>query len=316
MMSRLQQTYRAGCCLAHTKHCEHAMTINGNKVAASREYDRVLRVEHTGSRWRTEHVVVEEPLEIRIVYGPLQERREKAISVTMRTPGHDVELATGFLLTEGVVRDGNDIDTAESAAVAGQFPIPSRVNSVRVVLSPDVEVNQPTLERNFYTTSSCGICGKASLLALQTVCPPRRENNFIMDAEVIRTLPEKLRAHQGVFARTGGLHGAALVRPSGELYRLREDVGRHNAVDKLIGAAAIADELPLRQSALVLSGRVSFELMQKAVMAGIPAVIAIGAPSTLAIEVAQTFDVTLVAFLREDHFNVYNGASRVSSMNA
>jgi FdhD protein len=256
-------------------------------------------------------VIVEEPLEIRLVYGPAHDRREKAISVTMRTPGHDLELATGFLLTESVIRDGDGIELAESAPAAGQGDASSSQNAVRITLSPGVEVNQPTLERNFYTTSSCGICGKASLLALQTACPPRRENRFLLEAPVIRSLPDKLRARQRLFARTGGLHGAALVSQAGELQLLREDVGRHNAVDKLVGAAALADELPLRSAALLLSGRVSFELMQKAVMAGIPMVIAIGAPSTLAIDVARNFDLTLIGFLREDHFNVYHGATRV-----
>jgi len=285
-------------------------------VADHRSYDHILRVEPAHSTWTTEEVVVEEPLEIRLIYGAGQERKEKALSVTMRTPGHDAELVTGFLLTEGVVRDGSDIESVQSSAVSGRSDGSVLRNSLVVALAPNVQVNQPTLERNFYTTSSCGICGKASLLALQTICPPRRKNNFTMDAEIVRSLPDKLRARQGLFMKTGGLHGAALVSCTGELQLLREDVGRHNAVDKLIGAAAMSDDLPLRQSALLLSGRVSFELMQKAVMAGIPMVIAIGAPSTLAVEVAHNFDLTLIAFLRTDHFNVYNGASRVGATNA
>jgi FdhD protein len=290
-------------------------TPNPANIAAFRQCDQVLRVERESSHWEAEDVVVEEPLEIRLVHGPSHDRREKAISVTMRTPGHDVELATGFLLTEGILRDGDDIESTQSgdvhASKSNGASASNPLNSIRIVLSPDVVVNQPTLERNFYTTSSCGICGKASLLALQTTCPPRRENSFSLDVESIRSLPQKLRSRQSLFTRTGGLHGAALAGPTGELHLLREDVGRHNAVDKLVGAAAIADELPLRQSALVLSGRVSFELMQKAVMAGIPMVIAIGAPSTLAIEVARNFDLTLIGFLRDDHFNIYHGASRV-----
>lgn len=264
-------------------------------------------MEQASSRWVTEVVIAEEPLEIRLIYGPAEERREKSISVTMRTPGHDSELAVGFLLTEGVMRDADDLESVEAGSLAG----PGSNNAVRVTISPGVTVNQSTLERNFYTTSGCGVCGRASLLALETIAPPRRGNAFAMEAAVIRSLPEKLRARQDLFAKTGGLHGAALVGRAGEPEHWREDVGRHNAVDKLIGAAAMENRLPLRESALLLSGRVSFDLMQKAVMASIPMVLAIGAPSSLAVEIARRFDVTLVAFLRDDHFNIYHGTAHI-----
>jgi len=253
-----------------------------------------------------ETVAVEEPLEIRLEYGQFGQRVNQAISITMRTPGNDRELAAGFLYTEGVIRDAAEIE--ESAERSNER---SARNSVCVKLATDVEVNTGSLSRNFYTTSSCGVCGKASLLALQTVCPPRIKNAFEMKAEVLFQLPDLLRARQSLFEQTGGLHAAALFTGEGSMEELREDVGRHNAVDKLIGAALLEDRLPLRDRVLLLSGRASFELLQKALMAGIPMVAAVGAPSSLAVQVAREFDITLVGFLRPDHFNAYHWASRI-----
>ena len=184
-------------------------------------------------------------------------------------------------------------------------------NIVRVELEPDVTVSMANLERNFYTTSSCGICGKASLLALRTVCPPRSANRLKVDAKMLYGLSDKLRAAQNVFERTGGLHASGLFDANGELHAIREDVGRHNAVDKLLGSEFLADRTPLRDRLLLLSGRVSFELLQKALMSGVAMVVAVGAPSSLAVQVAREFDITLVGFLRKDHFNVYHGADRV-----
>jgi FdhD protein len=271
-----------------------------------------------------ETLAVEEPLEIQLGYGPAESRAVKSISVTMRTPGYDFELAAGFLMTEGVVRDVNDIEriayagdgdideSAESSTARAILPYQPWKNIVRVELVTGVTVSLANLQRNFYTTSSCGICGKASLLALQSVCPPRRSNGFSISAETLYTLPARLRAAQSVFNRTGGLHGAGLFNADGELLALREDVGRHNAVDKLLGAEFLADRTPLRESLLLLSGRASFELLQKALMGGIAMVASVGAPSSLAVRVAKEFDITLVGFLREHHFNVYHGAERVS----
>jgi FdhD protein len=226
-----------------------------------------------------------------------------------------------------VVRDVNDIEriaytgagnideAAESNTVQTVLPYQPWKNIVRVDLAAGLTVSLANLQRNFYTTSSCGICGKASLLALQSVCPPRRNNRFSISAETLYTLPGRLRAAQSVFDRTGGLHGAGLFNADGELLALREDVGRHNAVDKLLGAEFLADRTPLRDSLLLLSGRASFELLQKALMGGVAMVASVGAPSSLAVRVAKEFDITLVGFLRDHHFNVYHGAEHVSGCN-
>jgi FdhD protein len=288
----------------------------GSSAAAS-----ICRIDHDVADTTVDLVAVEEPLEIQLTFGPSDARRTKSITVTMRTPGHDEELAAGFLLTEGVLEDSSQIlsfDSAVGAAATGNescaLPDSSRGNIVRVEIAEDVAIRLATLERNFYTTSSCGICGKASLLALRSVCPPRRRNELSISAEAIYTLPKLLRESQPVFAATGGLHGAALFHADGTLVLSREDVGRHNAVDKLLGNQFLAEVIPLRDKILMLSGRISFELMQKAVMAGIPMVVAVGAPSSLAVKVAQDFDITLVGFLRDRRFNIYHGAEHVTQL--
>jgi FdhD protein len=272
-------------------------------------------------------LAVEEPLELQLGYGPADQRKVKSVSVTMRTPGHDFELVAGFLMTEGIVGDAAEIDdiayvigrAQEAASPTEQEPVlrdlvlpyqPER-NVVRVELAPDVTVSMANLERNFYTTSSCGICGKASLLALRTVCPPRSANRLRVAARLLYSLPDKLRAAQDVFERTGGLHASGIFDAEGNLHGIREDVGRHNAVDKLLGSEFLADRTPLRDRLLLLSGRASFELLQKALMAGVAMVVSVGAPSSLAVQVAREFDITLVGFLRKDHFNVYHGADRI-----
>src|ERR1700731_2483048 len=210
-------------------------------------------------------LAVEEPVELQLLYGPEDLRKVKSISVTMRTPGHDFELVAGFLLTEGMVRDAGEISqigyvvgrAAEAEPLADEDPMPSNLvlpyqperNIVRVELAPDVSVSMANLERNFYTTSSCGICGKASLLALRTVCPPRSVNRLRVAAELLYSLPEKLRAAQNVFERTGGLHASGLFDAAGDLHAIREDVGRHNAVDKLLGAGFLVARPPLGDGA-------------------------------------------------------------------
>jgi FdhD protein len=269
-----------------------------------------------------DNLAVEEPLEVQLVYGPAGARKAKSISVTMRTPGHDFELVAGFLMTEGIVKDPADIAEIIYTARDKNFeersteeklilPYQPERNIVSVSLEPQVTVNMANLERNFYTTSSCGICGKASLLALRTVCPPRHANTLSVSAQVICTLPQRLRAAQAVFERTGGLHASGLFNSAGELLSSREDVGRHNAVDKLLGAEFLADRTPLRDRMLLLSGRASFELLQKSVMGGISLVASVGAPSSLAVQVAKEFDTILIGFLRQDHFNVYHGANHI-----
>jgi FdhD protein len=285
------------------------------------------RVTGFASQTAEETLAVEEPLEIQLGYGTVEKRAVKSISVTMRTPGYDFDLAAGFLMAEGVVRDVNDIEriayagtgnideATENSTARTVLPYQAWKNIVRVELATGVTVSLANLQRNFYTTSSCGICGKASLLALQSVCPPRRENRFSVSAETLYTLSARLRAAQSVFDRTGGLHGAGLFNADGELLALREDVGRHNAVDKLLGAQFLADRTPLRDSLLLLSGRTSFELLQKALMGGVAMVASVGAPSSLAVRVAKDFDIALVGFLRDDRFNVYHGAEHISGCN-
>ena len=282
----------------------------------------IVRVTHGETGIVQDSVAVEEPLEIQLIYGAANDRKTKSISITMRTPGNDDELAAGFLMTEGVVRDATHIasigaplavKTPRSEANSGQTSVPMGMRSqvIRVELSPEVEVSMSTLDRNFYTTSSCGVCGKASLMALRTLCPLPQNDNFTIHSDVLCSLPQKLQPAQAVFRQTGGLHAASLFTADGQLQSVREDVGRHNALDKLLGEAFLQDTVPLRNYLLLLSGRASFELLQKAVMGGIPMVAAIGAPSSLAIEVAREFSITLVGFLRPDSFNIYSAPDRV-----
>ncbi|SDT73896.1 formate dehydrogenase accessory sulfurtransferase FdhD [Actinoplanes derwentensis] len=255
-----------------------------------------------GSRSRQDHLAAEEPLEIRV--------RKKPLAVTMRTPGHDIDLAMGFLLSEGVISQATDVTTAQLCAGTDT---PNTYNVVDVVLDPSVPppVTDPT--RNFYTTSSCGVCGKASIDAVRT--KSRFDvAGFPLEvaAKTLTELPTKLRAAQRTFDRTGGLHAAGLFTTDGELLVLREDVGRHNAVDKVLGWALREGRLPLSGNVLLVSGRASFELVQKAWMAGLPLLAAVSAPSTLAVELAEESGMTLVGFLREPKMNIYTGAHRVT----
>ncbi len=261
-------------------------------------------------------VAVEEPLEIRVGYGPVSDRRVKAVSVTMRTPGgagEDFELAVGFLFTEGIIKERGEV---ERVFYCGPETTKLRLhNVVRVELAAGVALDLEKLERHFYTTSSCGVCGKTSIEAIETVCGAGLRDDFVVSAEVIHALPEFLRAQQAVFDRTGGLHAAALFDGRGKLVALREDVGRHNALDKLIGSRFLCGEVPLSERVLLVSGRASFELLQKTVMAGIPVIAAVGAPSSLAVELAERFGVTLLGFVRGERFNVYAGEGRVGARN-
>ena len=253
-------------------------------------------------RRRPDELAAEEPLEIRI--------RKQPLAVTMRTPGHDLDLAMGFLLSEGVIGKADDVVTAQLCAGTDT---PNTYNVVDVVLGDDVPPPETDPSRNFYTTSSCGVCGKASIDAVRT----RSRFDITTDgvsvtAQTLASLPDKLRAAQRTFDRTGGLHAAGLFTAGGDLLVLREDVGRHNAVDKVIGWALRGGRLPLTGHVLLVSGRASFELTQKAWMAGIPMLAAVSAPSTLAAELADEAGMTLVGFLRGPSMNVYTGAQRIT----
>ncbi len=253
-------------------------------------------------------LAVEEPLEIRLGYETDGQRLSQSISITMRTPGHDFDLAAGFLFTEGIVQRAEQIQAIRHCGKMGS----EQTNVVKVELAADVQLDFARLQRHFYTSSSCGVCGKTSIEALQTTaCATLPKTAFSLAAEIIHTLPAKLRAAQSVFDSTGGLHAAALFHAAGDLVALREDVGRHNAVDKLIGAQFRAGHTPLPECLMLVSGRASFELVQKAVMGGLPILAAVGAPSSLAVELAKNFGMTLIGFVRDERFNIYCGAERV-----
>lgn len=249
-------------------------------------------------------VSVEEPLEIRVEYGPIDDRKVQSLSITMRTPGNDAELSTGFLFTEGIIHKKEDVLSAKHVQT---LPGVSS-NYMQVSLSPDLLFSPAQLQRNFYTSSSCGVCGKSSLDSVKTQMPAKSGKSMTsLSPELILSLPKILREKQETFQSTGGLHASGLFDTQGNLIHLLEDVGRHNALDKLIGRALMNGTTPLDEHILLLSGRASFELMQKAGMAGIPVVCAVGAPSSLAVKCAKEFGITLVGFLRENRFNIYNG---------
>jgi FdhD protein len=253
----------------------------------------IQKVENDTASPQQDLLAVEEPLQI-LVGG-------RNVAITMRTPGNDEELAAGFLFTEGLLQDFSQIST-----IVADVP-----NHVAVSLVSETGINLEHMERNFYISSSCGVCGKASIQALESIgCPALNRDRPSIDANVIHKLPQILRTRQMVFERTGGLHAAALFDPSGELLSVREDVGRHNAVDKLIGAAFLERRLPLAECLLMVSGRASFELVQKALMAGIPVMAAVGAPSSLAVDLALRYGMTLLGFVRENRFNIYSGQGR------
>ena len=254
-------------------------------------------------------LVVEEPLEIRLSWvDPGGTRTVEPLAVTMRTPGDDFELVAGFLHGEGVVTGADDL--LELTYCRGDRS--QEYNTVEARLRPGVVFDLERTRRNFYATSSCGVCGKASLEAVTSLgCQPLPEG-LVVEHALLPTLPELLRARQDAFDRTGGLHAAGLFRPDGTCLGVREDVGRHNAVDKVLGAALLERRLPAREAILVVSGRASFELVQKAVMAGVPMLVAVGAPSTLAVDLARRFGQTLVGFARDGGCNVYTGEARVA----
>ncbi|MBB6128901.1 formate dehydrogenase accessory sulfurtransferase FdhD [Mucilaginibacter lappiensis] len=279
-------------------------------AANSTHKTRVIKVNAAEVASAIDVLAIEEPLEIRLEHGPDGQRQVQNISVTMRTPGHDAELANGFLFTEGIIKNSEDIAKTEHCFIACAE---DKENVIQVSLAPDIVPHLQNAERNFYTTSSCGVCGKGSINAIRTVSSFVVEpwDSDTIQSSVLYQLPVILRKHQRIFEDTGGLHASALFTTMGELLLLREDVGRHNALDKLIGAALNYNWLPLRQTILLLSGRASFELIQKAAMAGINIIASVGAPSSLAVQLAQEFNITLIGFLRDERFNVYTAAHRV-----
>jgi len=251
-------------------------------------------------RAKSDYLAVEEPLEIRIAEHP--------VSVTMRTPGHDRELAAGFLFTEGLIRRREDLQSLETVDAADGS---NHGNTISATLAPESAPDLDRLRRHFFASSSCGICGKASIDAVRdrTLAPPNPD--FRLNAALLTQLPEILRRSQDVFERTGGLHGAALFGAGGNLLVAREDIGRHNAVDKVIGWALLQGRLPLADVVLLVSGRGGFEIVQKAIAAGIPVVASVSAPSSLAVQLAREMRLTLVGFLRGNRFVIYSGEERI-----
>jgi len=274
---------------------------------------QITRVEHGSATVTDDILVSEEPLEIRLGHGPEEDRKEIQLSVTMRTPGNDEELAMGFLFTEGLVTDMSQVLRVVPCENVKEE---ERGNVVRVELHPAVEIEPAKWQRNFYTSSSCGVCGKTSIGAVHTQCARPIAPFGPIDPKVITALPGRMREAQTVFKHTGGIHAAALFDREGKLLILREDVGRHNAVDKVIGALLLSTrsqpgigpgQLTTDNYQLLVSGRAGFELVQKCLMAGIPMMAAVGAPSSLAVQLAKKGGLTLVGFLSGERFNVYSG---------
>jgi FdhD protein len=270
-----------------------------NKVKA-----QIWRVENGRTRSHSDQIAAEEPLEIRL------SNPKQVIAITMRTPGADFDLTAGFLYSEGIVRDRQDL-CRMSYCLDANLDGDQNYNIVNVELRDTLNPDLGSLERHFFTTSACGVCGKASLESLQLRGCQVIPSNQSVSPEIIYSLPERLRQAQGIFAATGGLHAAALFDLEGNLLKLREDVGRHNALDKLIGSAFLAGDLPLNQHVVMVSGRSSFEIVQKCLVAGVPIICAVSAPSSLAVAIAEEFGITLIGFLRERRFNVYSGFERI-----
>lgn len=265
----------------------------------------------SGRVMRQDHLVIEEPMEIRLLFGRPEKRIVRSLSVTMRTPGEDEELAAGFLFTEGILTTPDQIEGIEARGVdASGHPTG---NTIRVALRPEVEIDFAKLQRHFYTSSSCGVCGKASLELLELRGASPVTSSWKIPGSLVHQLPDLLRAAQPTFELTGGLHAAGLFDSEGHLHTVREDVGRHNAVDKLFGRAFLDRQMPLEQFGLVISGRVSFEIMQKALAAQIPIIIAVGAPTSLAVELAAQYGLTLVGFTSASRMNVYAGQERLEA---
>ncbi|MBI1768240.1 MAG: formate dehydrogenase accessory sulfurtransferase FdhD [Bacteroidetes bacterium] len=279
------------------------MNESSNKIA----YVNIRKVDLTQCDDTGDALAIEEPLEIQLQFGK-QGEFTNSIAVTMRTPGNDLELAVGFLFTEGIIKSHHQLKSNR---------LDESDNKIRITLQENEVPSLKNIERNFYTTSSCGVCGKASIEAIKTISAFNIHGDHAhIEARIIQQLEKELIQQQTVFSKTGGLHASALFDDHGQFILLREDVGRHNALDKLIGAALQKNSLPLSNKILLLSGRASFELIQKASMAGIPVVAAVGAPSSLAVSLAKEAGMTLIGFLRNDRFNIYCGDERLALHNS
>jgi FdhD protein len=277
-----------------------------NKPLASKTKATIKVVENGKMRTRFDHLTTEEPLEIRLV------SQNQTLAVTMRTPGADFELAAGFLYGEGVIKSKTDIQRM-SYCVDKSIDGQQRYNIVNIELREGLIPNLQPLERHFYTNSACGVCGKANLEALHLRGCRIIYPEFAVTPDIIYKLPEQLRSEQGIFTATGGLHAAAVFDSQGKMLNLQEDIGRHNALDKLIGSALLSEQLPLNNHILMVSGRSSFEILQKSTTARIPIVCSVSAPSSLAVDVAREFGITLIGFLRGQRFNVYTGWERIET---
>ncbi len=278
------------------------MNINSESKTKS----TVWVVENGKINSRSDQIATEEPLEIRLIAGEIR----RTIAVTMRTPGNDFDLAAGFLFTEGIINSRENIRRLNHC-IDRNIKTENRYNIINVELNQDTLPELAPLERHFFTTSACGVCGKNSLESLRLRGCDIIPNNWQVSADVFPHLPDKLRNSQRIFSSTGGLHAAALFNLQGELLNVREDVGRHNALDKLIGSVLLSNELPLNNSIVLVSGRASFELLQKSLAAKVPIVCAVSAPSSLAVQLAQEFNITLIGFLRGKRYNIYSGLERI-----
>ncbi len=285
------------------------MIVDENESGATVSVPTIA-VDSGNRETRRDELAAEEPLEVRVRTWDGDRQVSNNVSVTMRTPGNDYELAAGFLFTEGIVHDAGDIEEIGH----GSDPFePHNDNIVNIDLRKGVEFDPKRLSRHVYTSSSCGVCGKASLELVRTASPRAPSGELRVAPELVLSLPETLRQSQKVFSRTGGLHASALFDEGGRMVILREDVGRHNALDKVVGALLLKGMLPASNRILLVSGRSSFELVQKAVIAGIPVILAIGAPSSLAVALAREYGVTLIGFIKNSRFNVYSGEERIGA---
>ncbi len=270
------------------------------------EYIEVTRVSGDVSEPVTDMITAEEPLEIQLQYG---QQHDMTLAITMRTPGHDDELAVGFLYGEGIIHSLSDVLAVEHCTPPD--PDKGLHNVIKVTLNPALSFDPDQLDRHFYMSSSCGVCGKTSLEAVQARSESKIDQTFKISADSLKRSPSSLLTTQTEFTRTGGLHSSGLINEKGEVIRAREDVGRHNALDKLIGSLLLEDKLPIEQHGLLLSGRASFELLQKATLAGIGLVAAVGPPSTLAVDLARDQGITLAGFVRDEGFNIYTHPERI-----